>query len=524
MGGNAEAGFEVDLPDFLVPPGNEVVVDFERCFRLTEAAPLRDQLLGLLDRLSDFSGEFGGDVCVDVEPNGDACNSGIGVTLSVLGDVWIAELNPIQWLKDPSQFQLMFDRLDASGWTFTRPFHDLAPTAPVQWPAAGEEYPFGEEVHAPIPRLVVDRRDDSRDWFIDEVIRAATTCLGAKSSMWFLAFTSVDAANSEQLVVAANRLGHTSDYWHIDLSKLLPLEWVTTAVWPAGSEAAHLLCAAGAHHLHEPPCINGQVIDHLGDQFCSSTQRKLRLPGSSPTEHLTDEVRLTSVAPLSSQLLALLEALSELSLDLSVDIEFLASPTGRLQEDLCFVQFGVYGNTWVVEISPIPRSSDGELTVELMEVLSTNGWLIDHEPVEPSPLAKMNKSGIGYQQDDISCPRLVCNRIEDSPAEFVQTVIQDSALVMAAPIERWFLGDACADGRRSVRLRGLAAVWGRDSQMWNVDLRRVLPESWTEDAIYPAGSPRAVHACIEGLHHLHEPPCENEIVNDDWGFGHGDEP
>jgi len=522
MGGNHGGPLHPALPEFLVPPGDDITVDFELCVRLTKAAPLREQVLTLLDRLSDLSVSVGAEVSVDVEPNGDACDTGIALTFTIVGDVWIAELNmhsSSPCVDDAESFDAVRQRILPAGWALAPSFHDPSVASPLEGrDRSGDGPPQGREEDLR-PRLVIDRREPGCDRFVDEVLAVAMECMGAASSRWFLSFANADATFSERLSAEANRLGHRSDQWPIDLAKVLPPEWTTKAVWPRGSESAHLMCSVGAHHLHEAPCIDGRVFLVGDDELTATPQRHLRLPGSSPDEHFLDEVRLTDAVPLDQQLRRLLDGLSELSLEFDGEAEVFASPSGRSPTDGCFVQFAVFGNLWVVDLSPRPKWYGGEIPPDIVESMEQSGWIFPSVPATPDPVGPARSIGLGIPQIDLPCPRLICDRTVDDPDAFVANVIETAHLAMVAPEHRWFLGFPRFDGRRSPRLRALAAAVEQESLHWRIDLAELLPADWTGPAVWPTRSARGRNACIAGLHHRHEPPCIDEIGDEDWFDG-----
>jgi len=505
-----------EVPKCLLPPGDQIRIDLSLCRRLTESASLREQLLTLLGSITDLSTATGAEISIDIEPNGDACNSGIALTLTAIRDLCIAELNPYWEVDRDEAREKIRDRLTSAGWVVGRRFHEPEPVDLCAESGTDLESTVLDDDEVVTPRLVMSSSLGDRERFVDQIIEVAVNLMGARPSRWFLSFASANARYSELLLKKANMLRHRSDHWPVVIAELLPREWTEQAVWPRGSESAHILCMIGEHELHEPPCRDGRVLTIGSDVATKSPQRLLKLCGVSPDEDFLDDVRLSGAQSLELQLQTLLHRLSDLSLEIDGSIEVYSSPTGRSQTDDCFVWLAIFGDLWAAEVSPGPKIHGGKIPVDVIEEMTTTGWVIPSQGITHDQVYDALPMGFGNSQFEIPHPRLTCDRRDDDTFDFISNVVRTANRSAHAPLDRWYLSQPRVDGRRSPRLRALAALLGRESREWRIDLMELLPEGWSGPAVWPSQSPRGLNVCIAGLHHLHEPPCLDEIGDGDW--------
>jgi hypothetical protein len=495
------------LPPFVRFTPGPWRIESDDCSRLTDTAPLDQQLLLLLEELSGFCAAWDAVVTLNFEPNGDGCDSGIQVIFVVAADFWRAMINPSPWSRDLKKVNEMHAELTTRGWVCgsDESFLPLDGAIIDETDASelSDRQPFLK-----FPELWTSPRDGLGSAFVAEVVNVAVEHAGAAESNWFV----WDGDLNEPLTMLINSDGEvvSQDWarWTIRLAELLPEKWTTPAVWPSGSEGAMFACRLGNHDRHEGACVDGRLRAPLNEKSPRPVILRsfLRFDDDAPDDFLVDEVRLTDAAGLHEQIRYLFSALSELSSELDVDVEMHLSPTARGQADGCQLMFASLGHLWIVEICSVPAIHGGSIPSELGAVLLDRGWVRPAPETPAGPAAQRRGWGIGFAQQGEPDWRLVCDSSSDDVDEFVERTIWAATNVLGAPPTSWVVGPAVADAARSAELREIAEVWGRGDD-WKVALDELLPEGWTTPTIWPSGSPRSIHACFAERHDRHEPPC-----------------
>jgi len=194
-------------------------------------------------------------ITVNIEPDGDACDTGHFVNIETEHGVIWADMTP--W---PQRFGGVMARsvdaeLEAAGWILNRGGADPDPINGVR---DIPEFMADDDLETGALRarrfVAFPDTDDLLAW-AGEVVHAVDRVLAPRSHRWYLMSNASAMSSGALSNHPGNRPGEFYGLWTVDLGRLMAdSEW-DRAVWPAFSEAAYLACRAGLHRYHEPPCI-----------------------------------------------------------------------------------------------------------------------------------------------------------------------------------------------------------------------------------------------------------------------------
>ena len=229
----------------LTPAQHEHV--YELSYRFTDAAPMRYQLMCLLDWYSDLAADWGSVGSIILEPEGDACDTGNWLSIEIYGDLWTIELSPCPLILGRSIPNTIQDHLIGEGWVRTSRGFDPQPIR------SSIDIVIEPEKFVPLLRRIVDRTEIEKGSFLGEIIDLVAKIFHTKPDRWFLTPYVVSPLHSRLNSVPRENQDE-GDNWAPDLFRILPIGWIERAVWPSGTEAAFITCSLGHHQFHEPPC------------------------------------------------------------------------------------------------------------------------------------------------------------------------------------------------------------------------------------------------------------------------------
>ena len=238
----------VPEPHLLLTPAQHEHV-YEHSYRFTDAAPMRYQLMCLLDWYSDLAADWGSVGTVIVEPEGDACDTGNWLSIAVHGDLWVIELSPWPLTLGGSIPDETQDYIIGEGWVRTSRGFDPQPIR------SSTDIEIEPDYFVPLLRRTVDRTEIEKAQFLREIIDLVALVFHTTSDRWFVMPRVVSPLHSRLNRVPRENQDEGDD-WVPDVFRILPLGWIERAVWPSGTEAAFIACSLGHHQFHEPPCFD----------------------------------------------------------------------------------------------------------------------------------------------------------------------------------------------------------------------------------------------------------------------------
>ena len=225
------------LRDLFIPRSQSSL--YETAVQSCIATP---RLLALLvAELVCVADQFGCVFQIHVEPHGDGCESGNWVDVEIDSGVYWAEVTPWPNANYSESGRHTCQAVLPSGWVFADP--DVNPNH------------FEASDCDRSPRLVGHRSTDCIERWSDAIISFVGTLFDVPACDWFFTIFAYSLPGGE-----LEKLGSSWDMpvlaneWSVDALGLACGVHFRRAIWPSGSESAHLACDQGLHDLHEPPC------------------------------------------------------------------------------------------------------------------------------------------------------------------------------------------------------------------------------------------------------------------------------
>lgn len=236
--------------------------------RLSADAEPTIVLARIARRLIDVAARWDCTITVNIEPDGDACDTGHFINIETEhGAIW-ADMTPWPQRFDGAIPRALDAELDAAGWILKRDGADPDPMNSVRDLPEFMTDDDLETAELPARRLVAFPDTDDLLAWADKVVHAVNRVLAPRSHRWYLMSNASAMSGGALINHPGNRPGEFYGLWTVDLGQLMvDSEW-DRAVWPAMSEAAYLACKAGLHQYHEPPCI---VSDGVTEDWDTTT-------------------------------------------------------------------------------------------------------------------------------------------------------------------------------------------------------------------------------------------------------------
>ena len=217
---------------------------FDTAIRVREDVDPAVVLADVVEGLVAISAMVGSEVLLSLEPNGDSCETGHWVEVTVTSDAVWAGMTPWPARFDGTLPPHLVAQLELAGWQMIT---ENAEAVEAVEAAAGTSH------EGPCPRLAAVVEDnDIREW-AELVADGVYRVIGPTVRRWYL-YARLKMVDSGAFGNPPHSPTPFDGEWTVDVGQLTRAELWDRAVWASESEWGDVTCRLGLHEYHRPPC------------------------------------------------------------------------------------------------------------------------------------------------------------------------------------------------------------------------------------------------------------------------------